>query len=120
MKVMRPPRMKVETTPLSSAKPSSSCAAKRPPTKPALKLTKYLGQISRIKRPSATHPTLRLSILVLAHVIAFATLGVAEDCVCFYYQFEFLFVASFVWVMFEAFASVCFLDVEFVAVSRNA
>lgn len=116
MKLMLPPpRMKMETSSL----PSPS-APKRPPTKPALKLTKYLRQISRIERPSAAHPTLRLSILVFAHVVAFAALGVTQDRVRFYYQFKFLLVASFVWVVLEAFASVGFLDLEFGAVFRDA
>jgi hypothetical protein len=85
-----------------------------------MKLTKYLGQIGRIKCPSAAHPTLCLSILVFTHVITFTPLGVAKDCVRFYYQFEFLLVAPFVWVVFKTFASVGFLDFDFGAVFRNA
>lgn len=121
MKLMLPPpRMKMETSSLPSASTKPSAAPKLPSTKPALKLTEYLRQISRIERPSAPHPTLRLSILVFAHVIAFAALGVAQDRVRFYYQFKFLLVASFVWVVLETFASIGFLDFEFGAVFRDA
>jgi hypothetical protein len=63
---------------------------------------------------------MRLSVLVLTHVIAFTPLGVAEDCMRFYNQFEFFFIASFVWMVLKAFAPIGFLDFDFGAVFRNA